>query len=258
MGRATAIRLAEEGAAVVVSGLPRPPAVIPERERETGWKGLASVVEEIEAIGRPAVAIEGDVGDAADAVAMVAAAVDRFGRLDLVVNNAGTGRWGPSLVELDDAEWLHVLHTNLTGTYFVAKAGAKAMLAAGNGGSIVNIASIAGRSAMARMGAYSPSKFGVIGLTQAMAAELGPDGIRVNCIAPGGIETDLEESIFRQISEQTGTSLERTIAARIRRVPLGYLGSPEDIAAAVAYLGSADARYVTGQTINVCGGPPFG
>jgi NAD(P)-dependent dehydrogenase (short-subunit alcohol dehydrogenase family) len=258
MGRAIAVRLASEGAAVVVNGLGRAPTPVPEREQELGWKGLASVVDEIESAGGSALAVEGDVGKATDAAAMVAAAIERFGRLDVVVNNAATGRWGPTLLDLDDDEWDRVLQTNLTGTYLMSRAGAKAMIDAGHGGSIVNISSAAGRTGMARMGAYSPAKFGVIGLTQAMALELAEHGIRVNGIAPAAIETDMERSIFGQISEETGTSLERTVAARVRRVPLGHMGTPEDVAAAVAFLGSADAKFVTGQTINVSGGPPFG
>lgn len=131
------------------------------------------------------------------------------------------------------------------------------MIDLGNGGSIVNIWSVAGRAGVARMGAYSPAKFGVIGLTQAMASELAEHGIRVNCVVPGGIDTDLEDATLQYAAHELGVTEERARAARVRRIPLGRLGSPAEIAAAIAYLASPDASYVTGQTRNVSGGPPF-
>lgn len=255
IGRATALRLAREGAAVVVSG--RAGAVVPAHETAAGWTGLPSLVAEIEGAGGVALAVTCDVGNRDDVAAMVAEAVERFGRLDTVVNNAATGRFGPLLVDLDEDEWHRVLHTNLTGTYLVSTAAARVMIDRGGGGSIVNVSSVAGRAGVARMGAYSPAKFGVIGLTQALAAELAGEGIRVNCVVPGGIETDMEDATLEQVASELGTTEERARAARVRRIPLGRLGSPEDVAGAIAYLASPDAGFVTGQTLNVSGGPPF-
>lgn len=255
IGRATALRLAREGAAVVVAG--RPGSGPTEHERRSGWEGLPSLVAEIEGEGGSALAATCDVGDAEDVAAVVAAAVERFGRLDTVVSNAATGRFGPRLVDLDDDEWQRVLHTNLTGTHFVCRAAARVMIGQGGGGAIVTVSSVAGRAGVARMGAYSPAKFGVIGLTQVLAAELAEHGIRVNCVVPGGIETDMEDATLEQVAHELGTTEERARTARVRRIPLGRLGSPDEIAAAVAFLASSDAGYVTGQTLNVSGGPPF-
>jgi NAD(P)-dependent dehydrogenase (short-subunit alcohol dehydrogenase family) len=255
IGRAVALRLADLGGTVVVAG--RVDAAPHDHERAIGWTGLDSLVDEIEARGGRATAVTGDVADRADAARLVDAALEHHGRIDVLVNNAGSGRFGPLLVDLDPDEWDRVLRVNLTGTFLVSRIAARAMIAAGEGGSIVNVSSVAGRAGVARMGAYSPAKFGVIGLTQTMAAELAEHAIRVNCVAPGGIATDLEDATFAGIASELGADEHRARAARVRRIPLGRLGAPDEAAAVIAFLASRAAGFVTGQTITVAGGPPF-
>ena len=150
-----------------------------------------------------------------------------------------------------------MLAVNLTGTFLVSRAAARVMIAGGPGGSIVNVTSVAGRAGAAHMGAYSPAKFGVIGLTQMMATELAEYGIRVNAVAPGGTATDLEDATFAGVARELDVDAERARRARVRRIPLGRLGSPDEVAQAIVYLASPSASYITGQTLNVSGGPPY-
>lgn len=255
IGRAVALQLADLGAAVAVAG--RADAAPNAHEAEHGWGGLNSLVGELHDRGVDALAVTGDVARADDTERIVADTVDRFGRLDMLVNNAGTGAFGPPLVELSVDEWERVLAVNLTGAFLVSRAAARVMIAGERGGSIVNVTSVAARAGAARMGAYSPAKFGVIGLTQVMATELAEYGIRVNAVAPGGIATDLEDATFAGIARELDVDVERARRARVRRIPLGRLGSPDEAAQAIAYLASPSASYITGQTLNVSGGPPY-
>ena len=255
IGRAVALRLAEMGANIVVVG--RPGATVHAHEREAGWTGLESLVDEIGTRGADAIAVTADVTRAGDAEAIVVTALDRFGRVDVLVNNAGAGRFGSLLVDLPLDEWRRVIDANLTGTFLVSQAAARVMIAGGRGGSIVNVTSVAGRAGAAHMGAYSPAKFGVIGLTQVLAAELADHAIRVNAVAPGAIDTDLEDATLDGVGREFGVEVDRARAARVRRVSLGRLGTPDEAADAIAYLASPLASFVTGQTLNVSGGLPY-
>lgn len=254
IGRAVAHRLVEEGASVVVAGRRPPPA---DPGEAGAWRGAPSLVAEIEALGGSALAVEGDVTDPAHSAELVAAACKRFGRLDVVVNNAGTGRFGPLLVDLADSEWERVLSTNLTGAFYVARAAARHMIRRGGGGAIINVSSASGRLGAPRMGAYSSAKFGVIGLTQVLALELGEHGVRVNCVAPAAIDTETEDATFESIAATFGVTEDRARRSRLRRIALGRLGAPGDVAATVVFLASDDAAFVTGQTVNVSGGLPL-
>lgn len=162
----------------------------------------------------------------------------------LVVNNAGIVRFGP-LLELAAADWRAALDVNLTGTFLVARVAAARMVAEGLGGSIVNIASINGLAAAPGAGAYTSSKAGVVKLSEHMALEWGAHGIRVNAVAPGLIDAGMSEPINADPAARE---------ARSGRVPLGRLGTADDIAEAVLFLGSEKAAYVTGQTLAVDGG----
>ncbi|WP_281016970.1 MULTISPECIES: SDR family NAD(P)-dependent oxidoreductase [unclassified Minwuia] len=254
IGRAIALRLARDGADVVVSA--RGGGNVPDHELEMGWQGTASLVGEIEGMGRRALAIECDVTDRAQVADLIDGTLKAFGRLDIVVNNAGvpSGAGATPVVSMDDEEWLHTVDVNLNGVYHVSKAGARAMIDAGNGGAIVNLSSTAGRVGMANYGAYSATKFAVIGLTQQMAVELAPSGIRVNCICPGSTDTDMMDGTFRRVAGLVGTEFERIKKGVRRQVPLGRQGDVSEQAAAVAFLASDDASYITGQTLNVDGG----
>jgi NAD(P)-dependent dehydrogenase (short-subunit alcohol dehydrogenase family) len=182
----------------------------------------------------------GSVGDAA----ALDAAIDHFGMPDVVVNNAGIVRFG-ALADLALSDWQSVLDVNLTGTFIVAQAVAKRWIAAGRPGVIVNITSINGVVAGPRSGAYGATKAAVALLTSQMAIEWGPFGIRVNAVAPGLIDAGMSAPIYADLA---------TRQARESKVPLGRLGTGDDIARTVLFLASDDAAYITGQNILVDGG----
>ncbi len=258
IGRAIALRLAEDGADVVVTGAPRDPATFPEHERAQGWKGVASVAEEIEALGRRALALDCDVTKREDARNAVAAALGRFGRVDILVNNAGAAFCGDRpLWEIDEAEWYRVVDVNLNGVYQMCAAVIPAMIEAGRGGRIVNISSTAGRQGIPFYGAYCATKFGVIGLTQMLAQEAAAYQITVNCVALGSVDTDMMDDTFARMAGRYGVAFEAMKQGALRTIPLGRQGRGSDIAAAVAFFASDDASWITGQTLNVNGGTPM-
>jgi NAD(P)-dependent dehydrogenase (short-subunit alcohol dehydrogenase family) len=211
-----------------------------------GWEvGLLDVAEPDVAAATADVA--GSVGLVANIAdeASVEAALDEFGAApDLVVNNAGIVRFGP-LLDLTVADFADVTTVNLVGTFTMARAGAKRMVAAGTPGSIINITSMNGVAPGPNGGAYGATKAGIALLTQQMAIEWGPLGIRVNAIAPGLILAGMSDPIYADPV---------TRAARESKVPLGRLGTADDIAAMVAFLASSESSYITGQNILVDGG----
>ena len=236
IGRAAATLFASEGAAVACADLSQGSA------QET--------VSEIEMLSGTAVALSGDVSVAGDAAAMVDGAVNALGRLDIVVNSAGvTARNAlPAGSDPDDV-WDRVIEVNLRGTYLVSRCAIDHMRR-GGGSSIVNLASTMGMVGYppglgGALNPYPPSKGGVIQLTRNMAVDLARDNIRVNCLCPGFVETDLTRSLTDDPS--TREMLES-------RHPLGRLGRPEEVAYAALYLASDEASYVTGAALTVDGG----
>lgn len=201
-----------------------------------------TVAEGVRAQGRRAVLVQADVADVAAAGAMVAEAVAALGRLDVLVNNAGVFPRVPML-DMREADWDLVLGVNLKGTFFCAQAAARAMVAAGGGGSILSLGSRS-MGGTVRGVHYTASKGGIAAMTKAMALELAPHRIRVNCIAPGLTDT---------AQPRYGNS-EAEIAAMGAAVPLGRMAQPEDIAGAAVFLASDAASCITGQTIHVNGG----
>jgi NAD(P)-dependent dehydrogenase (short-subunit alcohol dehydrogenase family) len=225
IGRAAAMRLARDGCAVVVAELD---------------EGRArAVAREIGAAGVPFAV---DVSEARAVDALVAYALERFGRLDTMVANAGVPHGAPFL-ELDEATWERVLAVNLTGVFLCGQAAARAMVAAGRPGTIVNVASTYAEVTADEASAYSAAKGGVRMLTKSMALELGPHAIRVNAVGPGWIRTGMNPLDDPAQLER----LEPTI-------PLRRIGLPEDVADVIAFLTSEAARYVSGQTLFVDGG----
>jgi NAD(P)-dependent dehydrogenase (short-subunit alcohol dehydrogenase family) len=255
-GHAIALRFAEEGANVVVSSRHRPPERFTEEEKAEGWQGLESVARECESYGVRALAVDADITDSRQVREMVNRAVAELGRIDFLVANAGVYVQAPFL-ELKEEDWRQSLATNLDGVFYCDQAVARNMVARGGGGTIVNIASISGKVGRANIGAYAASKFGVVGLTQVMAIELGPHNIRVNTVCPGRFLTDLTEynkaqemACERGIGVMEAGKLLHTDAIP----PLGWLGLPADVASLVLFLCSDDASFLTGQAINVDGG----
>jgi len=229
IGRATALALASAGADVGVNYL------------DDGAAAQA-VIREIEAQGRRAVLVQGDVSVPAQAEAMTATVARQLGGLDVLVNNAGVFPRVPFL-EMKEGDYDLVLDVNLKGSFFCAQAAARLMVQGGRKGAIVNLSSQAVRGAVLGVH-YSASKSGVIGMTRAMALELAPYGIRVNAVAPGLTDT---------AQPRYGNS-EEELAAMARALPIGRMARPGEIADVIVFLASDDARYMTGQVVNVNGG----
>jgi NAD(P)-dependent dehydrogenase (short-subunit alcohol dehydrogenase family) len=207
-----------------------------------------AAVEHLASLGAEAFAVPGDVGSASAAAAAIDAVLARAGRLDILVNNAGIQTWSP-LLEVREADWDRVLDTNLKGCFLMTQAAARRMQASG-GGVVVNIGSGCNRVPFPGLVAYTASKGGIEMLTKLSAVELGPSGIRVNCIAPGAIEV---ERTRKELPDYAGTWG--------RLTPLRRIGYPADIGRAVVFLASDESSFITGQTINVDGGlfsqPPW-
>ena len=228
IGRAIALALAAEGADVAVN--------------YAGSEAAAKeVAAEIEAMGRKAFVIQADIASTEASTAMVDAVVKEFGRVDVLVNNAGITRDG-LLMRMKEDDWDAVITTNLKGVFNCTKAAIKYMMKQ-KSGNIVNISSIVGVMGNAGQANYCAAKAGVIGFTKATAKEVAARGIRVNAIAPGFIKTDM-----------TSVLSEKVVEAMLAGIPLNRLGETEDIAKAVLFLASSDANYITGQTLHVDGG----
>jgi NAD(P)-dependent dehydrogenase (short-subunit alcohol dehydrogenase family) len=253
LGRAIAVRLAREGADVVVND------VVARRTGSPDWAGLPDVVREIEALGRRAWAVVADVSDAQQVEAMVHQALQQFGQIDVLVNNAGApaGRDRVLVVELEEDAWDLVQRVNVRGTFLCCRAVARAMIQRGRGGKIINMSSTSGKRGLARYAAYCTSKFAVRGFTQALAQELAPHGINVNAICPGLIETERVGDIAAALAPE-GVSKEayreQLLANAIAGTPLGRLGRAADVAQLAAFLASAESDFLTGLSITVAGG----
>jgi 3-oxoacyl-[acyl-carrier protein] reductase/meso-butanediol dehydrogenase/(S,S)-butanediol dehydrogenase/diacetyl reductase len=256
LGRAIALRLAADGADVIVTGRPAAQSSVTESERAMDWRGVHSLAAEIEALGRRALGLEFDVTDPAAVEAAVAAALAKMQHIDILVNNAGvpSGAGAAPLLDMDDAMWNDTVAVNLTGVYLVTKWVGRAMRERDQGGSIINISSTAGRRGLPDYGAYCATKFGVVGMTQQLATELARHNIRVNCVAPGSHPTDMMDGTIGRTANRVGANTDQITAAIRSAALLRRQGRPEELAASVAFLASEESAFITGQTLNVDGG----
>jgi len=253
IGRGIALRLARDGADVAVADICR------EFEEFPGyglgmWEGLKETADQISALGVRGLPVRVDVTDAAQVEEMVRQTVEALGRLDIIVNNAG-GAPGPApVIALEETAWNKTMAINATGTFLCSKAAARQMMAQGQGGKIINIASIAGKKASPFLAAYCAAKAAIIGLTRTMALEVAAANIQVNAVCPGQVDTDLQRWGWRLAAGMRGTTYEEIIRRTIAEIPAGRLETPDDVANVVAFLASSQSDYMTGQALNVDGG----
>lgn len=253
LGAAILRRLAAEGCDVVVSDLGNPDRML-EADDIGGTDEMQTVAEELRVLGARVLVVPCDVRIEADVKNLIDRTVDEFGRIDILVNNAGVGYMLKPFTESTLEEWQLVLDVNLTGAYLCSKHAALRMMSAGSGGRIVNIASQAAKSGFPHLAAYVASKHGMVGFTRSVASELGKHGITVNAVCPNHVTTGLGAKQNEYYAKVRGQSLDEFLAAMRERIPLGRPGMPEDTAAAVAFLASDDAQYITGEAMNVSGG----
>jgi meso-butanediol dehydrogenase/(S,S)-butanediol dehydrogenase/diacetyl reductase len=258
LGQAIAHRLAAEGAAVMI------------HDRGAAGDDLApahgvGVVDDLAATaaairaetGARVETVTGDLLEDAAPEQIVTACVDALGGIDILVNNAGIGYLFGPLVDMQHSHLDAVLGVNLRAPMLLTRHAAAAMIRAGRGGRVVNIASQAGKSGFAFATAYTASKHGLIGFTRAAAMELAPHGITVNAVCPNHVTTGLGAWQNDFMSQARGETLDEYLDGMRKRIPLGRTGLPQDTAAAVAFLCSDDAAYITAEAMNVSGGEEY-
>jgi NAD(P)-dependent dehydrogenase (short-subunit alcohol dehydrogenase family) len=238
IGRATALELARMGADIVVAELDR--------------VGGDRTAAEVKGLGRRASAVPTDVTSRADLAKMAEHARSEFGRIDILVNNAGIYR-AASTLEVTEEHWDAVLTINAKAVFFASQAVLPTMIAQ-RSGAIVSLASMAGRIGSATNLPYNASKAAVISITKSLALAHAAHGIRVNCVCPGFVETDMWTVVSREISAQLGLTVEEFNRRRLAQVPLGRMERPEDVASVIGFLASPRAGYMTGQAVSVDGG----
>ncbi len=229
IGRAIALKLAGVGANIVVNDI------------AVAADSLEKTAEEIRVLGRQALAVTADVSSPEDVARLIETAAGNFGRIDILVNNAGVTR-DQLIMRMSDEEWDTVLNIDLKSAFLCTRAVLRHMLRQ-RWGRIISIASVVGIIGNAGQANYASAKAGIIGLTKSIAKEVGSRGITANAIAPGFIESRMTE----QLDEKQRQAL-------LEHIPLGSIGTPQDVAEAVAFLASEEARYITGQVLNVDGG----
>ncbi len=263
IGRACAIKLAAQGADIVISDFKRETGDLPPQEVKAQWRSIDSVAEEVEALGRRCLKIWCDLTVSGQIEDMARRAADHFGHIDILVNNARAiiGRDRVGVTELREEVWDRFLRVNTTAMFLGTKFVGRIMIEKGNGGRIINMGSDASKRGRAGMTAYTTSKFAVIGLTQGSALDLAPHRITVNAVCPGSVNTDRLNYWEADQAQAKGLSLEEFRAGIVadagKSVPLGRIAESEDVAKLVSFLASEDAAFITGQAYNVNGGTLF-
>jgi NAD(P)-dependent dehydrogenase (short-subunit alcohol dehydrogenase family) len=257
MGHAIALKFAQEGAKVVVIDKFAAPRSV--WEGDEAWRGLDEVVEEIEAAGSEGLAVVADISSSKEIDEAVKQTLDKFGRIDILVNCGGIrGTVGVPVVEGDEKEWQQMFNINTIGTFIVSRAVARDMIKRNEGGKIVLIASAAGRIGAPGSAAYAASKWATIGLVKSLALELAPYKINVNAINPGFFATNLRDNDAETKSKKAGVTIEEfrrdEYQMLTKMVPLGRMGTMEDITKLILFLVTPESEYMTGQDINITGG----
>jgi (+)-trans-carveol dehydrogenase len=256
LGRTIAVRMAQEGAEIVAVDVCRPIEGVPIALSTPD--DLAETSAMVEGLGRRIHTAQADVRDYEALEAAVDAGVERLGRLDIVVANAGIGNGGVTLDQVDEGDWTDMIDVNLAGVWKTVKAGVPHLVTGGQGGSIVLISSVGGLKAYPLMGAYVAAKHGVVGLMRAFAVELAEHGIRANSVHPTNVSTPMfmnDDTMrgFRPDLDDPTPDDVAEIAKLMHVLPIGWV-EPDDVANAVVYLASDEARYVTGVALPVDGG----
>jgi meso-butanediol dehydrogenase/(S,S)-butanediol dehydrogenase/diacetyl reductase len=255
LGEAIVKRLARDGAHVVLSDVGRPRDASTAADHIGALEEMAQIEAEIRAAGGVASSAVCDVRVPAEVETLADHAMQTFGGLDIWVNNAGIGYIMKPLLDVAEADWDAVLDVNLKGCFLGMQAAARRMIAQGRGGRIVSIASQAAKSGFPHAQAYTASKHGLVGLTRSAAIELGPHGITVNAVCPNHVTTGLGAWQNEYFSKVVGAaSVDEYLKAMAARIPMRRPGLPEDTAAAVAWLCTDEARYITAESMNVSGG----
>jgi NAD(P)-dependent dehydrogenase (short-subunit alcohol dehydrogenase family) len=243
IGRAIALAMAEEGADVALSSRTA--------------SALNKTADEIAGLGRKSLAVVTDLLLPDAPAVMVEKVMQKFGKIDILVNNSGTEGPIKNVAEMDLKGWNDLLMVNLTGAMLCSRYVLEKSMIPRRSGVIINIASAAGRRGLATRSAYSSSKFALIGFTQSLASEVGPYGIRVNAIAPGAVEGERIQRVFRIAARNMGVTYDQVVAGSNARAALGRMVKPEEVAALAVFLASEQSAAITGQTINIDAGSTF-
>ena len=240
IGRGVALRFAREGAKLALADI----------EQSHLDDTVAALAEA--GAGAETITVQADVSSSADVQRIFDETIARFGRLDVLVNNAGIGNPPLPIIAMPEEAWDHTLAVNLKSVFLCSKLAANQYIKQGGGGCIISVASQAGKTGYPFLTPYCASKAGIILFTQAFAKEVGAHKINVNCVCPGTIDTPL----LRSGPEQSGGvfTWDQLMSSVLRSIPLGRIGYPEDVANVITFLASDDAAYMTGQAINISGG----
>ena len=249
IGRHAALELARLGADVVVTGTNRSPDTFPKSEIAVDWKGTESVADEIRDLGRRSLALTLDVTNNDQVEDVVASTVQEFGRIDILVNNAAfpVGKDRLPMLEVEEDVFQNVVDVKVTGLFLMSRAVVREMIRFGRGGKIVNVSSQAGKRGVPNSLAYNAASFAIVGMTQSMASELGPNKINVNAVCPGFVWTT-------RAGELDDPDRILNAAEWVKKTPIRRNGSPDEVGAFIASLCTEATSWITGQSINLNGG----